>query len=147
MFDECLDTHPAQTGATRSKVRRSEREQCMFDDEWEIASSYGLQIFFLRLTCTNTIVMWKFGKFQGSFDLLKTFKWFSNHLMTVIQIWLHLHATPNQNGLIIIFSCTCVRVNSICSKLEGIFKRIGLKEWAHMHGVPCHFNYKKIIND
>ena len=47
----------------------------MFDDEREIASSYGLQIFFLHLTCTNTTVMWKFGKFQGSFDLLKTFKW------------------------------------------------------------------------
>ena len=45
MFDERLDTHPSQTGATRYKVRGSEREQCMFDDEREIASSYGLQIF------------------------------------------------------------------------------------------------------
>ena len=42
---------------------------------------------FLCLTCTNTTIMWKFGNFQGSFDLLKTFKWFSSHLMTVIQIW------------------------------------------------------------
>ena len=42
---------------------------------------------FVCLTCTNTTVMWKFGKCEGSFDLLKTFKWFSNHLMTVIQIW------------------------------------------------------------
>ena len=39
------------------------------------------------VTCTNTTVMWKFGKFQGSFDLLKTFKWFSSHLMTAIPIW------------------------------------------------------------
>ena len=46
MFDESLDTHPSQTGATHENPRGSEREQCMFDDEWEIASSYGLQIFF-----------------------------------------------------------------------------------------------------
>ena len=45
MFDERLDTRPSQTEATRSKVHGSEREQCMFDDEQEIASSYGLQIF------------------------------------------------------------------------------------------------------
>ena len=63
------------------------REQCMFDDEWQIASCYGLQKFstcnvhWYKLSCEN------FGKFQGSFDLLKTFKWFSSHLLTVIQIW------------------------------------------------------------
>ena len=45
MFDERLDTHPSQTGATGQKVRGSEREQRMFDDEREIAFSYGLQIF------------------------------------------------------------------------------------------------------
>ena len=45
MCDESLDTHPSQTGATHQKARGSEREQCMFDDEREIASSYGLQIF------------------------------------------------------------------------------------------------------
>ena len=45
MFDESLDTHPLQTGATHEKDCGSEREQCMFDDEREIASSYGLQIF------------------------------------------------------------------------------------------------------
>ena len=45
MFDERLDTHPSQTGATRQKVRGSERDKCMFDDEREIASSYGLQFF------------------------------------------------------------------------------------------------------
>ena len=45
MFDQSLDTHPSQTGATHEKARGSEREQCMFDDEQEIASSYGLQIF------------------------------------------------------------------------------------------------------
>ena len=45
MFDERLDTDPSQIGATRYKVRGSEREQCMFDDEREIASSYGLQFF------------------------------------------------------------------------------------------------------
>ena len=45
LFDESLDTHPLQTGATHYKARGSEREQCMFDDEREIASSYGLQIF------------------------------------------------------------------------------------------------------
>ena len=33
MFDESLDTHPSQTGATHKKARGSEREQCMFDDE------------------------------------------------------------------------------------------------------------------
>ena len=44
-FDESLATHPAQTGATHSKARGSEREQCMFDDEREIASSYDLQFF------------------------------------------------------------------------------------------------------
>ena len=45
MFDESLDTHPSQTGATHEKARGSEREQCLFDDEWEIASPYGLQFF------------------------------------------------------------------------------------------------------
>ena len=45
MFDESLDTHPSQTGATHYKVHGSERKQCMFDNEPEIASSYGLQIF------------------------------------------------------------------------------------------------------
>ena len=45
MFDELLDTHPSQTGATLYKVRGSEMEQCMFDDERDIASSYGLQMF------------------------------------------------------------------------------------------------------
>ena len=45
MFDESLDTHPSQTGATHYKVRSSEWEQCMFDDEREIASSYSLEIF------------------------------------------------------------------------------------------------------
>ena len=56
---------------------------------WRTGDSFLLRPsnFFLHLTCSNTTVMWKFGKFQGSFDLLKTFKWFSNHLMTVIQIW------------------------------------------------------------
>ena len=41
MFDEHLDTHPSQTGATREKARGSKREQCMFDDERVVASSYG----------------------------------------------------------------------------------------------------------
>ena len=40
------DTHPSQTEATHLKARGSEREQCMFDDEREIAFSYGLQFFF-----------------------------------------------------------------------------------------------------
>ena len=46
ILDERLDTLPSQTGATRLKVRGSEREQCMFDDGRELASSYGLQFFF-----------------------------------------------------------------------------------------------------
>ena len=46
MFYKSLDTPPSQTGATHLKARGSEREQCMFDDEREIASSYGLQQFF-----------------------------------------------------------------------------------------------------
>ena len=56
---------------------------------WRTGDSFLLRPsnFFLRLSGTNTTVMWKFGKFQGSFDLLKTCKWFSNHLMTVIRIW------------------------------------------------------------
>ena len=33
----------------------------------------------------------------------------------------------------IIFLCTCVRVNSMCSKLEGIFKHIGLMPWTHAY--------------
>ena len=45
MFYESLDTDPSQTGATHLKVPGSETEQCMFDDEPEIASSYGLQFF------------------------------------------------------------------------------------------------------
>ena len=46
MFDESLDTHPLQTEETHLKARGSEREQCMFDDEREIATSYGLEISF-----------------------------------------------------------------------------------------------------
>ena len=45
MFDESLDTHPSQTGATHYEARGSEREQCMFDDEREIASCYALHFF------------------------------------------------------------------------------------------------------
>ena len=45
MFDGSLDTHPSHMGATHYKARGSEREQCMFVDEREIASAYGLQIF------------------------------------------------------------------------------------------------------
>ena len=45
MFDDSLDTNPSQTGATHQKAHGSKREQCMFDDEREITSSYGLQIF------------------------------------------------------------------------------------------------------
>ena len=45
MFDKSLDTHPSQTRATHYKARGSEREKCMFDDEREIDSSYGLQFF------------------------------------------------------------------------------------------------------
>ena len=29
------------------------------------------------------------------------------------------------------YLCTCVQVNSMCSKLEGIFKHIGLTAWIH----------------
>ena len=43
MFDESLYKHPSQTRGTHLKASGSEREQCMLDDEWEIASSYGLQ--------------------------------------------------------------------------------------------------------
>ena len=48
-----------QTGASLKKARGSEREQCMFDDEWEIASSYSLQKFstcnlhWYKLSCEN----------------------------------------------------------------------------------------------
>ena len=45
MFEESLDTHSYRTGATHKKARGSKREQCMFDDERDIASSYGLQFF------------------------------------------------------------------------------------------------------
>ena len=44
-IDERLDTHPSKNEATHLKVRGCEREQCMFDDKLEIASTYGLQIF------------------------------------------------------------------------------------------------------
>ena len=87
--------------------------------------------FFLRLTCTNTTVMWKFGKFQGSFDVLKTFKWFSSHLMTEFKFELHLHATANHNGLRNhICVLVCELVNSMFNKLERIFKHIGVTAWT-----------------
>ena len=53
---------------------------------------------------------------------------------------------PNQNGLknhICVLVCLLIP----CNKLEGIFKHIGLKAWAHMHGVAWHFNSKKLKND
>ena len=46
--------------------------------------------------------------------------------MTLIEFELHVHATANHNGLKSHILCTCVRVNSMCSKFEGIFKHIGL---------------------
>ena len=50
-------THTPLTLRSNSlDARGSEREQCMFDDEREVASSYDLQ-FFPRLTCTTTTVM------------------------------------------------------------------------------------------
>ena len=45
LFDGCLDTRPSQTEASHEKTRGSEREQCMFDDELELASSSGLGTF------------------------------------------------------------------------------------------------------
>ena len=39
----------------------------------------------------------------------------------------------------IIFLCTCVRVNSMCSKLEGIFENICLTIWTHAYVcLECH---------
>ena len=65
--------------------------------------------------------------------------------MTVIEI---VHATANHNGLKTHILCTCVRFNSMCIKLEGIFKHIGLKAIYDTikHGVTWHFNSKKLKN-
>ena len=35
------------------------------------------------------------------------------------------------------YLCTCVRVNSMCSKLEGIFKHICITTRTHMHEYVC----------
>ena len=40
---------------------------------------------------------------------------------------------PKQNGFEKSYLCTCVRVNSICSKLERIFKHICLMTWTHAY--------------
>ena len=44
---------------------------------------------------------------------------------------LHVHATDKHTGLKSHILCTCVQFNSMCSKLEGIFKHIGLTPWTH----------------
>ena len=47
LFDvmSCQQDDVLQTKATHLKACGSEREQCMFDDEREITSPYGLQFF------------------------------------------------------------------------------------------------------
>ena len=62
MFDESFDTHLSQIGASHEKTRGSEREQCMFDDEPALASSYDPD-FFVSLICSNTTNMLNFGNF------------------------------------------------------------------------------------
>ena len=42
--------------------------------------------------------------------------------------------------------CTCVRVNSMCSKLEGIFKHIGLTAWTRAWSAMA-FKFQKTKND
>ena len=58
---------------------------------------------------------------------------------------LHVHATANHNGLKTNILCTCVWFNSMCSKLEEIFKHICLKPMTQLikDGVTWHFNSKK----
>ena len=80
-------THPL-TNWSNSQERSWFREGTMHA-WWRTGNNFLLRpsIFLCLITCTNTTVMWKFGKIEGSFDLLKAFKWFWSHLMTVIQIW------------------------------------------------------------
>ena len=54
-----------------------------------------------------------------------------------------------QNGFEKSYLCTCVRVNSICSKLEGIFKHIGLMPWTHAWSAMAFIFQKirKILKD
>ena len=44
-FDESFDTYLSEIGASHEKTRGSEREQCMFDEEPAVASSYGFETF------------------------------------------------------------------------------------------------------
>ena len=76
--------HKLEQLTRRLVVSRGNNACLLTNRRWLSLTAFN---FFLHVTCTNTTVMWKIGKFQGSFDLSKTFKWFSNHLMTVIQIW------------------------------------------------------------
>ena len=113
---------------------------------WRKGDSFLLRPsnFFLRLTCTNTIVMWKIGNFQGSFDLLKTFKWFPSHFMTVIKFKLDVHAMPKHNGL---KNHICVLVCELipCAVKYKEFSNILVSRHGHMymHGV----SFQKIEND
>ena len=60
---------------------------------------------------------------------------------------LHVNATANHNGLKTHISCTCVRFNSMCSKLEGIFKHVGLTAMTQLsmewHGILIPKNKEK----
>ena len=40
------------------------------------------------------------------------------------------------------YLCTCVRVNSMCSKLEQIFKHIGVTAWTHAWSATA-FKFQK----
>ena len=44
-FDESFGTDLSQIGASHEKTRGFEREQCMFDDEPALASSYDPEFF------------------------------------------------------------------------------------------------------
>ena len=39
--------------------------------------------------------------------------------------------------------CTCVRVNSLCAKLKGIFKYIGVMAWTQAWSAMA-FKFQKI---
>ena len=80
--------------------------------------------------------MSKFGKFQGSFELLRHLSDFLAILGPQLKFGLHEHATANHNGLKSHILCACLRVNSMCSKLEGNFKHIGLT--AMTQSMDCH---------
>ena len=63
--------------------------------------------------------------------------------MVIIQIWTTCTCNSKPSWVGKSYLCTCVRVNALCSKLERIFKHIGVTAWTQTLRTMA-FKFQKI---